>query len=224
MAWWKEMKRTANYENDYHNCLHKYLITDESYYKARARLALVKYFKGIPKNSKILEFGCGVGQNIYMLKNAIGYDISNYSLNIAKSKGVNIIGNIKDIKNNSCDVVFSSHVLEHVENPIETLKLIKSKIKEGGKLILVLPVEKHAKVDFNMDVNQHLYAWNFRTINNLLIKAGFKVIKNEFAYGTAYHKLLFVSKVNFRLYHWLTKLAGFVKGSKEMIIVAKRVD
>ena len=208
------------YETEYHKKLHGHLYSNKKYYNLKAKLALSKYFKGIPKDKKILEYGCGLGQNIYLLQNAIGYDISEFSLDFARKKGIKVTNDIKVIKDESCDIVFSAHVLEHLENPLETLKLMQKKLKKGGKLILVLPVEKHGKANFKLDDSQHLYCWNFRTINNLLINAGFQPIKNSYFGGAGYGKLLSISKINLNLYVLLTRFISFLYNAKEMKIIA----
>ena len=69
-----------DYEEKYHQEIHKYLLKDEEYYTLRAKLAKERYFKNISESKKILEFGCGLGQNIFNLNNAEGYDISKFSL------------------------------------------------------------------------------------------------------------------------------------------------
>lgn len=208
------------YEKEYHLALHSYLYSSKEYYDARAKLAYLKYFKGVSKSSKVLEFGCGLGQNIYLIPNAWGYDISKFSLNFAKSKGINATDNLKKIKDSSFDVVISCHVLEHLENPLEALKLMKQKLKKGGKLILVLPVEKQQRVEMKMDSSQHLYCWNFRTINNLLIKAGFRPIENSYLRGAGYKKLLPISRISFKLYDFLTRFLSFLTCEKDMKIIA----
>lgn len=208
------------YEEEYHLEKHNYLYKDDWYYNIRAKLALLKYFKDIPRDSKILEFGCGLGQNISLVQNAVGYDISKFALNFCMEKGIEITNNLKSIKNDSFDVVFSCHVLEHLENPFDSIELMKKKLKKGGKLILILPVEEHKRVSFEMDSNQHFYSWNFRTINNLLIKSGFKPIENKYLWGTGYKKLLLFSRTNFRLYSFLTKLTGVLFNTREMKIIA----
>jgi len=218
------------YEEKYHKGVHAPLITNELYYWVRTNLALLRYFDDIKKNQKVFEFGCGLGQNIFLLPNAIGYDISKFCLKFAKKKGIKIITNIKDIKNDSFDVVLCSHVLEHVENPYKILKILKNKLKVGGKLILILPIENHGKINFDLDINQHLYCWNFRTINNLLITMKFKVIENKYIRGGTSSKLtnLFFSIFPLKrsyliLYNSLCKLASIILGTKEMKIVAIKV-
>lgn len=128
-------------------------------------------------------------------------------------------------RKNTFDVVFLCHSLEHLEKPFESLKLIRSKLKKEGKIIIILPIEKHKKVDFRLDRNQHLFCWNFRTINNLLIKTGFKIIKNEYFRGAVgYKKLLFLSKISPKVYDFFTNLIRPILGSKQMRIVAVKKD
>lgn len=209
------------YEENYHDAVHSYLLNDAYYYQVRSKVALKKYFKDVSPNSKVLEFGCGLGQNIALLKNAYGYDISKFALDFCKNKNIHVFKTIEEISNDSFDVVFSCHHLEHVENPYETLKAMKQKLKKDGKLILVLPKEKHKKPkSFELDEHQHLYCWTFRTINNLLIKSGFKIISNKYECGKGYKKMLPISKINLKFYIFLTKLTAKLFNSKEMIIEA----
>ena len=208
------------YERDYHLEKHAYLYKDEKYYDVRAKLSILKYFLGIQKDSKILEFGCGLGHNIISFPNAIGYDISKFAIDFCKKKGINITNNLKSLKDDYFDVVFSCHVLEHLENPFKELEIIHKKLKKGGKLILILPVEKHQRVSLEIDSNQHLYCWNFRTINNLLTKVGFKPVENKYLWGTGYKKLLFFSRINFALYNFMTKLMGVILNAREMKMLA----
>jgi SAM-dependent methyltransferase len=207
------------YESDYHNSLHKYLINNKKYYLIKSRLALRKYLNGV-KDLKILEFGCGLGQNIYLLKNAYGYDISQFSLKFCKKNGIKVANNLDKLPNDF-DVILISHCLEHLNNPFETLKILNKKLKKGGKLILVLPAEKHEKNVLNkMDKSEHLFAWTFRTINHLLMNTNFKPIENKYLYGTGYNKLLKISDINFELYFFLTQLLSRLINSKEMKITA----
>ena len=215
-----EKEKELGYEGEYHKLKHEHLYTNENYYKARAKAARLKYFKGISKDSKVLEFGCGLGHNIYFVKNSKGYDISKFAVDFCTKKGIDSTTKINEIKDNSFDVVFSCHVLEHLENPLETIGLMSKKLKKGGKLITIIPVEKRNRHSFKMDENQHLYCWTFQTFNNLLIRSGLKPIENTYLRGSGYKKLLPFSAISFSLYLFLTRVVAFFKGSKEMKIVA----
>lgn len=211
-----------NYNSEYYKSIYGRAIFDEEHYRLKAKIAMKKYFQTIPNDVNILDFGCGLGYNTYFFQNSTGYDISDFSLDFCKLKGKKVIKSLNEAKDESFDVIFSSHTLEHVESPNETLKLLYKKLRSGGKLILVLPVEKYGKSDFEPDSNQHLFLWNFRTINNLLIRSGFKILENSYHRGYGYDKFNSISKINFKLFEAITSITAFICGVKELLIIAKK--
>jgi len=131
----------------------------------------------------------------------------------------------KRIPNNSYDIVLMSHVLEHVTCPYQTLKIVRRKLKRYGILILVLPFEKDDKPfkpPIKLDPNQHLYAWTFKAINNLLIRTGFEVLENKIIYLTGIRRFEKMYKINRKLYLKLIKLIGRIFNRKERLIVCKK--
>ena len=213
------IKTTLDYEEWYHTERHNTHFNDD-YYNARAKIALTKFFSGFDINSRILDFGCGLGQNIYYLPNAMGYDISKFGVEFCKKKNIKATNNVDEVNNESFDIVLSTHVLEHHPNPKQMLEQIFSKLKKGGTLILVIPHEVHGKAKYELDLNQHLFTWNFQAINNILITTGFKVVKNKYVRGAGYYKLLRLAKINFNVYQLATNLLSRLTGIKEMMIVA----
>ena len=177
------------YDAEYFNQTYGYLKDDDSYL-IRAKIAFKKYFADIPHLEKknILEVGAGLGKNIFHLGNAYAYDTSKFANEFCQNKGIKTV---ETIKKNTYDLIASIHSLEHMKEPLAFLQDIHSRLKEGGTLLLVLPFEEHKYVDhFQPDSNNHLYSWNFRSINNLLQLAGFKIMKNEFIFeGIGYKKL-----------------------------------
>ena len=212
---------SLDYESWYHSTRHSNHF-NEAYYNARAKIALDKFFSGIDRNTKILDFGCGLGQNIYYMPNAVGYDISKFGIEFCRKKGINATTQLEDIADESFDVVFSAHVLEHHPHPMTMLEEMYSKLKKGQKLILVIPHERHGKAQFKYDLNQHLYTWNFQAINNLLLTVGFEIQENRYIRGAGYFRLLPLAKFNFGLYRFVTNFVSRLFGIKEMMIVAKK--
>jgi hypothetical protein len=100
---------------------------------------------------------------------------------------------------------------------------MRMKLKPGNDLILVIPYEKHGKASFELDLNQHLYNWNFQNINNLLLTTGFKIKENRYIYGAGYNRLLPLSRVSFEGYRWATNAVSRLFGIKEMMIVAMKL-
>lgn len=106
-----------------------------------------------PAGSRILEAGCGVGaQTITLAQNSpdakiTSIDISESSLAEAQKKMMrNGITNVTFQKNDifnltfepqSFDHIFVCFVLEHLSQPVEALKALKSVLKSGGSITVI---------------------------------------------------------------------------------------
>ena len=72
------------------------------------------------------------------------------------------------------DVVIISHVLEHVSNPIEFLKLMTLKLREGGVLYIDVPCLDYLHKDLD---EPHLLFFDKKPMNILLEHLNFKKIE-----------------------------------------------
>jgi len=125
----------------------------------------------------------GLGVNIAWSAEAHGYDISPQARAFCRSKGIHVYDSMAEIAPDSFPVVISSHSLEHVDNPIMALQEMRHVMMPGGVLILAVPKEEHGQSALTPDDNAHLYCWTFRTINNLLLRCGFKPFDNRVVWG-----------------------------------------
>ena len=99
-----------------------------------------------------------------------------YNLNIKK-------GDIKSskYKRESFDIITLNHVLEHINNPNETLGEIKRIIKKDGVLIIGVPNTHSIAFKifrrnwYQLDVPRHIINYSEENLNFLLNKNGFKV-------------------------------------------------
>ena len=98
--------------------------------------------------------------------------------------------------------------------------MMKSKLKEKGKLILLVPIEKLKKPSFEQDSNQHLFGWNYQIMTNLLLRAGFLPINYKIMRMTGFKKFLPISRISFNLYLLLIKVLAIITGSKHLKVVA----
>ena len=149
--------------------------------------------KSKPKdNIHLLDIGSGTG----------------YFLNAAKDKGFKVFGIEKDIKareysithfgldvqdeqslwnigNESFDVITLWHVLEHMQNLNEVVAKLKSILKPNGVMILALPnhkshdAKKYKEYWAAYDVPRHLWHFTPHTVEKLLNKHQFKIIKQK---------------------------------------------
>ena len=149
-------------------------------------------FKKLLKNKDVLDFGCGWGGFLKIAKNCKslnGIELRKDCLNYIKKnlKKINVSNNIKNFEK-KFDIITMFHVLEHLPKQVETLKLLKNKLKKGGKIIIEIP---HAK-DFlilqdelkefkNFTFwSEHLILHTYKSLKVILLRAGFKSINIEY--------------------------------------------
>ena len=141
------------------------------------------------KNGKLLDIGTASGSFIYMAKKR-GWDVEGIELNKYLIKWAK--ENYKlDIKqgtlfqnkfSNKFDVITLWDVLEHVTNPTKTLERCNELLKDDGIFVVNYPDYKSwiafllgEKWAFYLSV--HLYYFDKETIEKILNKCGFEVLK-----------------------------------------------
>ena len=209
------------YDRGYHSQRHAHLIGEDEYFWARAEASARLYFSPEERSKRIFEYGCGIGQGIAALPHASGWDVSSEAREICLRRNLRVYDDIDTVPRKAWDIVLCRHVLEHLENPLQHLKLMRELIAEQGELLIVLPREKHYLASFTPDLNQHLYCWNFRAINNLLERAGFQPHANRYAYVLGYRVLLPVRRIlGADAYFYATLIVGYLKLNSELIVRA----
>jgi SAM-dependent methyltransferase len=215
-------QKMVGYEADYHRTRHGNYFNQE-YYLAKAELCAKRYSLDYLRSRSVLDYGCGLGHNIALLKDAIGYDISQFAVEFCRARGLHATDSLSDIPDGKMDVALASHVLEHHPEPLSMLRDIKQKLKPAGTLILAVPCERHRKRWISGDLDQHLYSWTFQTVGNLLTVAGFSVQQMKCICGTGYRKLLPLRRLHPSLYAWATSALGMVLNRKELVVVASSI-
>jgi 2-polyprenyl-3-methyl-5-hydroxy-6-metoxy-1,4-benzoquinol methylase len=124
----------------------KYLAErEETYWSVNEALILCINDKN---SARILEIGSGLGYLVFALiraeYDAVGLDTSQTAVNFAKENYGNhyLCTNLLEYSRNnpeSFDIVILAEVLEHVDNPLNFIKLILSLLKPNGKIIITTP-------------------------------------------------------------------------------------
>lgn len=148
-----------------------------------------RYLAGLyPKRGRLLEVGCGMG---FLLKafaddgwEAIGVEPDRgFCQFIQQRHGLEALPTILEesgIPDGSIDVVVLLHVIEHVPDPLATLRTIYRVLKPGGHLIMETP--RYDSLMFrllrhrerSLSCNGHIYFFTTDTLRKVYEKAGFK--------------------------------------------------
>ncbi len=166
----------------------------------------------IPKNSNVLEFGCGTGDLISYLDttSGMGYDPSVEMIKIAKSKHKDIRF-VTELPQNKFDYVFMSDVIEHLDNPIKEFKNIKNILNKNGKLIITManPLWEPflmigEKVGYKMPEGPHNRI-RYKDIKSLTKSLGLEIIIHDYKLLMPVHIPLLTSLFNNYLEKYLKK-------------------
>lgn len=136
--------------------------------------------------TRLLEIGCASGFFVSEVrknvKSATGVELTKEYVIFAKEKGLDVRSSLNEVDDDAYDLVFMFHVLEHIDDPIEFLKEVKTKIAPGGKLIVEVPnvddilvsvyrIKGH--LDFYWEI-AHNYYFSKTTLAKVLEKAGYR--------------------------------------------------
>jgi SAM-dependent methyltransferase len=121
--------------------------------KAFSRVIDLLRVLNVPSSARILDYGANWGYGALQLQRA-GYLVQAYEISFARASfgrklGVHVETNWEKISGDF-DVVYSSHVLEHTPNPLETLRQQISHVRHDGFLIAHTPngSSRRREVDF----------------------------------------------------------------------------
>lgn len=148
----------------------------------------------IKKTQTLLDIGSGYGFFLQEMSNQ-GYKIAGIEASkeirraSAKITGAKVL-DINLLKDNNTlpkfDCITLFHVLEHINNPVLFLKIIKKYLNNNGKLIIEVPnssdmlleaCEKYR--DFYWQ-RAHLFYFNAKTLKKVVEKAGFSIISTSY--------------------------------------------
>lgn len=136
-------------------------------------------------SGEILEIGCGIGNITELLVNygnVTATDIDKYYISKTKKRmKKRVLTGYGDIESNKFffkskkfDTVINFNVLEHIEKDQLALNNMASKLKKGGKLVIITPA--HPALFGSLDKNlEHYRRYNKVDLKNKFESSGFKV-------------------------------------------------
>ncbi len=158
--------------------------------KRRHWISQYKYCNPYLQNKKnILEIGAGQGQVMYWFEKkgfsitGIEPDENNVKLiNQKLNHGKCIVGTAEDFQiNEKFEIIWMSHVLEHLINPIQFLKKVQKNLTDDGIFFIEVPnCENESMLNSSITLLPHTLHFSKKSLINLVEKTGFKVIRIDF--------------------------------------------
>jgi len=138
----------------------------------------------LPKESLILDFGCGGGEFLAFLKakgytHLIGVELNKKLIEYCMNRGFKIYDDISAIEDNLIDFVLMIEVLEHLNDPVSILKQIKRVLKKNGGFLITTPNSKSLKARIlrmnwkEFKRQSHIIFFNYQSLFHLLKLTGF---------------------------------------------------
>ena len=158
--------------------------------------AHAKIVQLVGNNKKVLDVGCATGLVARKLKQngckVVGIEIDAYQADLAREAcDKTIIGDVEtmslELTPLSFDVILMADVLEHLKEPLETLRKVSQFLSQEGFALIVLPNIAHLYFRFKLLTGQfdyqekgtldktHLRFYTLKTARRLVTDAGFQV-------------------------------------------------
>lgn len=176
---------------------------------------------GIPEAARLLDFGAGTGVVSAAMPDTACFDPAPWAQAFLRSTGRETITDLAELDAFRFDAVLCSHSLEHHDQPLQTLLNFHRWVRPGGSLLLLLPIERDFRATTEPDVDQHLYAWTFQSISNLLRRADWTPIHAETLFGPMGLGLFGRHVAKTRAVRWSYYLGRFRRGFPSMFVIAK---
>lgn len=182
-------------------------------YDAFSRIFINKFRGTISHGLKILEIGCSNGDFLLKCKHkgmhVFGIEPDKNAAQRAMKKGLEVLPNSFEesypkIKNQKFDVIFMSHVFEHIQNPKRVIKHLANLLDDNGRVVILVPninSVNHRLFGKNwmpLEVPRHYFHYSPKSMKYLANSAGLSVEKIRFVSGPTSFLNSIRYKLNFK--------------------------
>ena len=144
--------------------------------------------RGLPKNGRVLDVGCGRGTILNQMAEA-GFESHGFELSRDAAEGLHpavqlTVGSdltTAEYPDDHFDLITAWHVLEHVSDPRSTLAEMQRILKPGGRIAIAVPnfgslqAKLFGAAWFHLDLPRHLFHLSADNLRQLFRKCALEV-------------------------------------------------
>ena len=201
--------------------------------KKRQWISQFAYCKPFFKNKRFLEIGCGLGQTIFWFEEQ-GFEVSGIEpdernvllINQKLKSGHCNVGFAEEFDiSGDYDVIWISHVFEHLIRPDLFLRKCKEHLTSNGILFIEVPNCENTNIlQASIFKNPSTFHFTKRALINLTTKAGFKIERCDYFRSPSkleggLNKIL--KKMSYELYPYYPKIITNNKIGTDIRIILK---
>ena len=181
----------------------------------------------VGKDDDVLDFGCGGGRLLSRLnpRTKVGVEINPAARSQAEQSGISVFGSLDELeKSQTFSRIITSHALEHVGNPLESLIQMKHHLRPDGLLLWLSPIDDwrapHQRNWNPKDVDMHLYTWTPLLIGNLLKVGGYKPESVSILVHACPPSSERLWNLSPALFHFVARLWAIARKQRQIFVVA----
>jgi methionine biosynthesis protein MetW len=159
----------------------------------------------VEEGGAVLDVGCSTGDQLMEIRSVkacalYGVEYREEAAEEARARGITVWqGELADadVPHNTMDVVIMQHVLEHVRNPVDTMKRLIRCTKSGGRVIGELPnfdswdAQLFQQYWGGGHAPRHLWHFTPKSLTSLLEACGYQNVKIKPSLHTGHWALSF---------------------------------
>lgn len=187
-ARWRNERLSARFGRNINSCLKLPNFLGSFVSRKAERMDLVFGWQELAdlKPGELMDVGCGAGVTLALARQlgwrVHGLEMDSAAVQAARDDGIDVLqGSFERLEEfkDAFDAIICSHVIEHVFDPLEMIRLMHAALRPGGVLLVATPnarsdVHHHfGKYWRGLEAPRHLILFTESTLKSILMRAGF---------------------------------------------------
>lgn len=138
------------------------------------------FLKKIDQGTTVMDFGAGIGTISDLIRQKkstvriLCVELDEENKSMLKSKGYEVLEDANLCADGTLDVIYSSNVLEHIEDDEAALRVLHKKLKPGGIAAFWVPAFECLWTPMD-DKVEHYRRYTRKSMEEVFTKAGFRI-------------------------------------------------